>query len=109
MATMRPWTTYILRLVEQGILDREEIIQRTIPFVPQGHAYRVRERQNERASRARVLDARVRTSSEIHRIGARQVIASTLHNQVRTGYLVREGDRYRIGRTPPPPRGAAHE
>lgn len=87
----------MMELIDAGITDREEIIRLTTPFVPQGHAYRVRESTNERLRRRRGGEPRhiEPSPSEIHRIGARQSITKALHIQVRCGYLVIDGTRVR--------------
>jgi hypothetical protein len=98
--TRRPWTERILQLVDAGITEREEIVRRTIPFVPQGHAYRVREITNARMRRRYgYVDAAPRnlnrTPGELHRVGAGAVINQAIHNLTRCGVLVRDGDHVR--------------
>ena len=94
---MRPWTRQMLELIDAGVTEREEIIRLTTPFVPQGHAYRVRESANERLRRRRSGVRRMLelAPSEIHRIGARRAIILSLHNQIRDGHLIRDGDHMR--------------
>jgi hypothetical protein len=100
---MRPWTRRILDLIDAGVTDREEIIRLTTPFVPQGHAYRVRESTNERQRRRSSSSSEPRrlnvTPSEMHRIGARGAIRASLANQLRDGYLIRDGDQFRRARS----------
>jgi hypothetical protein len=96
----RPWTQRVLDLVADGVHDRDELIERATPWVPQGHAYRVRERvrQNElERTRAQIRGrgpSQRRSAVEVHRIGARIVIRDTLRMLVKHRRLVRIGDRY---------------
>lgn len=94
----RPWTERILSLVDAGVTERAEIVRRTIPFVPQGHAFRVREINNEKLRRSHAVDGvvppprtRVRSLSEIHRIGAGHVVRHAIHALLQSGTLVRDG------------------
>ena len=98
MSRRYPWTVEILRLIDEGVTDREDVITRTIPFVPIGHAYRIRERVNadqttRRAKRGQVIvGPRTTSMSEMHRIGARHVITSTLLTLRRCGTIVLDGN-----------------
>jgi len=100
-ALVRPWTERILQVVDQGITDREAIITATMAYVPQGHAYRVREHESvkslERARAAGIPEGKRRqvTAVQVHRSGARRIINSTLHSLCRCGHLVRDGHHYR--------------
>ena len=100
MNPMRPWTARILELVDQGITHREDIVERAAPWVPVGHAYRVREghRRHQLRRRSGEEDTPPRrelTMAEIHRLGARVVIVKAVGALTVTGTLVREGDHYR--------------
>lgn len=100
-AMVRPWTERIMKLVDNGITEREAIIIGTLPFVPQGHAYRVREHESmrslQRARAAGIPEGKRRqlTAVQVHRTGARRVVAHTLNSLCRTGHLVRDGNHYR--------------
>lgn len=103
---MRPWTIRLLELIEGGVSHREDLIRGASPFVPVGHAYRVREQFRMKAAqkfRRRYPDApeltrAPRSTTEIHRVGARLVLDSCLHSLVANGRLIREGDHYRLHR-----------
>jgi hypothetical protein len=96
----RPWTLHLLKLVDSGVHDRSELIERSLHWVPQGHAYRQRER--DRANSAAKIDrlrphrARLRPqqrcADEVYEIGARRVVSTTLKNLIRRGVLVRDGE-----------------
>ena len=96
----RPWTVRVLELIDQGVTNREAIIEQASPYVPQGHAYRRREWSRlyeERKTRERGVPAREprpRSCAEIHRIGARVVISQSLEQMVRRGVLIRVEDTY---------------
>jgi hypothetical protein len=104
----RPWTCEIYRLVMAGVSHRDDIIRLATPHVPQGHAYRERERVREgfkrRYARKRggppikPMPELQRTPAEIHAFGARLIIRKTLGSLVSTGRIVRDGDHYRPGR-----------
>lgn len=100
-ALLRPWTERIMQVVDSGITEREAIIDATMAFVPQGHAYRVREHESarslERARAAGIPQGKRRevTAIQVHRSGARRVIARTLVSLCRCGRLVRDGHHYR--------------
>lgn len=98
----RPWTERILALIDAGVTERSEIIRRTVAFVPQGHAYRMRETTNQRLRERRAINGHTpvarescHSASELHRIGATAVIGRTINSLVRHGTLVRIGDEYR--------------
>lgn len=101
-AIARPWRARVLEVLDAGVEDLEEIYLRVTPWVPQGHAFRERERHNARyrnrhprqngePSAPRPV---IRSAAEIHRIGARQVIRKTLQNLVKDGYIVRTETGY---------------
>ena len=97
----RPWTQRILQLIDEGVTDREALITGATPFVPQGHAHRVRERQNKRMAARRREEGRpqgsgrITSTSEAYRVGARQVVHKALQNLCKCGRLVRDGDQFR--------------
>jgi hypothetical protein len=90
----------LLALVDAGVTDRSELIERTVHYVPHGHAYRQREhdradaaaKTERRAPERRQLGPRERCADDIYLIGARRVVSQTLRNLVRRGLLVRNGD-----------------
>ena len=100
---LRPWTLEILRLVEAGTSDEEEVIRLATPFVPQGHAWRTREAYRLKSAAAverKLNGARVRerhlrpiTPAEIHRIGARMVIRAALRQLAESGRVIRDRGR----------------
>jgi len=98
---MRPWTERIIQLVDEGVTERETIIAKATPWVPQGHAFRVRESRNARArakdrARGRAAGTQPKVSIyEVHRVGARHVIRTSLAGLCQCGVLTREGDHYR--------------
>jgi hypothetical protein len=96
---LRPWTRRILELLEEGPLPREEIVQRTIPYVPQGHAFRAREYARQKAMRYSRQNGHALgspkatvTPGQIHEAGARIVIKKALQGLVDRGTVVRDGD-----------------
>lgn len=104
MATpMRPWTIRILELIDEGVTAREDLIRRASASVPLGHAFRAREtmrlkavrKHRERRPDAPRLARPKLSSTEVHRVGARQVLTDTLAGLVRSGRLVRTGDEFR--------------
>lgn len=115
MPIMRPWTRHLLGLIEAGIHDRATLIERTTPFVPQGHAFRSREiaraRQvaRDRTKRGDDLSKPLkrdleRSAAHIHRVGAAQVIRLTLSNLEKAGRIVRDetGHYYLLTQTERP-------
>jgi hypothetical protein len=100
---MRPWTLRALALIDEGVTRRDELIELCTPFVPQGHAYRIREIERQRSQRRHRAVARTdrthavseRMSTEIHRVGARIVISNMLRGLVQNGTLTRDGDHFR--------------
>jgi hypothetical protein len=102
MATpKRPWTLRLLQLVDAGVTDRSELIERSVHHVPHGHAWRQRERdrahsaqQTARRHPTRQIGPQQRCADDIYLIGARRVIVATLHSLVRNGALVRDGQSY---------------
>lgn len=102
---IRPWTRRILELVDSGVTERTEVIRQTIPFVPQGHAYRTRERDLERLRHRTSVayEERIRNGEtphhgpfgpravdpiDCHEVGARMVIRHTILKLIRGGHLV---------------------
>lgn len=105
MATpMRPWTRRLLDLIDDGITDHDELIRRAVPWVPQGHAFRMREQNNARfreryaakhpSAIRRPNQVRRSTPTELHRVGARLVLTRSLRNLVHHGHLTRDGTTY---------------
>lgn len=100
---LRPWTVRALALIDEGVTDREELVEMLTPHVPQGHAFRHREserlRQIERHRPVSITGRNHRPQTlhptEIHRIGARHVIVQMLRGLVANGTLIRDGTSYR--------------
>lgn len=113
----RPWTREVLVIVARGTTDREEIIRKATPFVPVGHAFRLREQKRRLQGakyRRRYPDApsfrpRDRTIAEVQRIGARTAIVKSLRSLVGSRHLVREGNHYFLTATAKVPTHRAAE
>jgi hypothetical protein len=94
----RPWTVRIFELIDAGVHDPDEIVERTICHVPPGHAHRTRERalSEYRATRERrgdLLHVRATYTRQIdpheaYERGARRVIRRTLASLRQQGTLV---------------------
>jgi hypothetical protein len=101
-ALRRPWTERIYDLLADGPIEREQLIEQTIAWVPQGHAYRAREQQRAHSNARSVplTDRRARparrSATELHRIGARLVVVKAIRQLIRNGKLVHEGSYYRL-------------
>jgi len=102
MTAVRPWTERLLAVVEaEPGIHIEEAIRRVTPFVPQGHAYRAREKRMESQARRwrranglpeelpRTTTRPPKHPTEAHRIGARVVLTDAIWGLTKGGRLVR--------------------
>jgi len=96
--TRRPYTRAIRDILEQGPTTEDQVVAKTWHLFPAG-ACIARYRGMIDGHRRRMGSSKVgydRTLDQQHRLGASLVVRDVLYKLIKSGKVVKEGDRFRL-------------